>query len=91
MKLLFSPTFLRASKRQFKEDLKLAESVNAILRILETDMFHPMLKTHKLRGSQEGRWSCTVAYDMRIVFKVVKIVDAEAILLLKIGRHNDVY
>ncbi len=45
--LLFSPTFLRASKRQFKKDLKLAESVNAILRILETDMFHPALKTHK--------------------------------------------
>lgn len=54
-------------------------------------MFHPTLKTHKLKGKLEGRWACSIAYDSRIVFKIVQFENAEAILLLTIGTHDEVY
>lgn len=91
MKLLFSPTFVRASKRLLKKDLKLAESVSKALKLLESDPYHPTLKTHKLKGNLEGRWACSVAYDLRIVFRIVPFEETDAILLLQIGTHDEVY
>lgn len=91
MKLLFSPTFLRNSKRLFKRNLKLAEKVSTTLSLLEVDINNPTLKTHKLQGKYEGLWACSVEYDMRIVFKVVQNDGEDALLLLKIGKHDDVY
>lgn len=91
MKLLFSPTFIRTSKRLLKKDVKLAESIGKTLKLLEADVFHPALKTHKLKGKLEGRWACSVAYDLRVVFRFVQFEDTEAILLLTIGTHDEVY
>ncbi|MGI9035515.1 MAG: type II toxin-antitoxin system RelE/ParE family toxin [Pyrinomonadaceae bacterium] len=91
MKLLFSPTFVRASKRLFKKNVKFRGLVGETLKLLETDIFHPVLRTHKLKGKLEENWACSVAYDLRIVFKIVRFENAEAILLLTIGTHDEVY
>ncbi|MCW5959405.1 MAG: type II toxin-antitoxin system mRNA interferase toxin, RelE/StbE family [Pyrinomonadaceae bacterium] len=91
MKLLFSPNFTRASKRLLKKSPKLSRSLQETLKTLESNIFHPILKTHKLEGKLEGHWACSINYDLRIVFKVVQIENAEAILLLTIGTHDEVY
>lgn len=91
MKLLFSTTFERKIKRLLKKDAGLKADVGKVLKLLETDVFHPALKTHKLKGKLEGRWACTIAYDLRIVFKIVQFENAEAILLLTVGTHDEVY
>lgn len=91
MKLFFSPTFTRASKRLLKKAPNLTDSVGKALKLLQGDIFHPTLKTHKLKGKLEGRWACSVAYDLRIVFRVVQSENAEALLLLTIGTHDEVY
>ncbi len=71
MKLLFSSTFSRAVKRLLKKDLRLTGSIEETLNLLEKDVFHPQLKTHKLKGKLEGRWACSAAHDLRIIFKIV--------------------
>jgi addiction module RelE/StbE family toxin len=91
VKLLFSPNFTRASKRLLKKNSKLSQVLQETLKTLEIDMFHPTLKTHRLKGRLEGRWACSVAYDLRILFKVVQLEDTETILLLTIGTHDEVY
>ena len=91
MKLLFSPTFEQRVKRLLKKDSSIQASVGKTLKLLEMDVFHPSLKTHKLKGKLEGRWACTIAYDLRIVFKIVQFENAKAILLLTIGTHDEVY
>lgn len=91
MKLLFSPTFMRASKRLFKRNPNLIQIVEGILKILEYDLFSPNLKTHKLKGRFEGYWSCSVARNIGIVFKIVKDGNEEAVLLQTIGTHDEVY
>ena len=91
MKLIFSPTFTRATKRLLKKNAHLGILVQATLKIMETDLFSPNLRTHKLKGKFEGYWSCSVTYDLRIVFKIVRYENEEAILLQTIGTHDEVY
>ncbi|MEH1867519.1 MAG: type II toxin-antitoxin system YafQ family toxin [Nostoc sp.] len=64
-----------------------------VLRLLADDPFTPSLKSHKLTGNLAGLWSCSVAYDCRIIFnfsedeKLLEMV----ILLIDIDSHDEVY
>ncbi len=91
MKLIASKSFVRDTKRHLKKDLHIAESLKMILSLLESDIFHPQLKTHKLKGKLKNCWACSVEYDLRIVFEVVKYNSEEVILLQTIGTHDEVY
>jgi mRNA-degrading endonuclease YafQ of YafQ-DinJ toxin-antitoxin module len=51
------------------------------------------LKSHKLRGKLSGLWACYVEYDCRIVFAFDEMPghDCELIVLIDIGKHDEVY
>ena len=66
-------------------------TVEATLEQLAADASHPSLRTHKLRGSLAGCWACSGGYDLRIVFEFVTHEGSEAILLLSLGTHDQVY
>jgi mRNA-degrading endonuclease YafQ of YafQ-DinJ toxin-antitoxin module len=68
-----------------------ADAVEAALTILSESAFDPRLKTHKLKGSLDGVWACSAGYDVRILFEFVQHEGAEAILLLTVGSHDEVY
>ncbi|MBU2444937.1 MAG: hypothetical protein KJ666_05115 [Bacteroidetes bacterium] len=55
--------------------------------------FNPKLKSHKLKGALEGSWACSVDYNLRIVFDIVKNqqTNQDEILLIDIGTHEEVY
>jgi mRNA-degrading endonuclease YafQ of YafQ-DinJ toxin-antitoxin module len=44
-----------------------------------------------LRGPLEGHSACSAGYDLRIVFEYTQHEGAEAILLLALGTHDQVY
>lgn len=91
MKLILSPAFVRAAKKLLRRNPELTSSVRETLKLLEEDMSHPRLKSHKLKGELEGAWACKVVYDVRIIFREV-VEDGESALLLRtIGSHDDVY
>jgi len=48
------------------------------------------LHTHKLKGELSGVWACTVDYDNRILFELVKNSEEEEIFLLTLGSHDEV-
>jgi addiction module RelE/StbE family toxin len=91
LKLFPSPSFVRAVKKITKRNPQIAEDIKQTLVLLESDAFHPGLKTHKLKGVLEGSWACSVAYDLRIVFNIVQFENEDAILLQTIGTHDEVY
>lgn len=49
--------------------------------------------TPKLTGDLSGIWSCSIDYDYRILFEFVTDPEdeEEAILLLQMGSHDEVY
>ena len=76
-----------------KKNPELRERIINVLYLLANDPFTPSLKTHKLTGSLENLWSCSVAYDCRIIFTFSEDEDLEEsfIVLLNLGSHDEVY
>ena len=77
--------------RYLKRQPNAIGEVEATLLLLSEDAFDPRLKIHKLTGDLEGVWACVAGYDLRILFEFVHHEGAEAILLLTIGTHDEVY
>lgn len=78
-------------KRLVKKQPQLEDQLEEIFLRLAEDVFQPTLKSHKLQGDLAGMWSCSAAYDLRIVFSIVQCDKGEAILLRTIGTHDEVY
>lgn len=89
--LLRSSPFVRVAKRLLKKHPEMADALRETLGILAEDAFDPRLKTHKLKGALAGSWACSVGYDVRIIFDFVEHEGAEAILLIPIKTHGNVY
>ena len=89
--LLRATAFIRALRRFLKRRPQLAAEVEATLQMLSEDAFDPRLKTHKLSGDLEGVWACSAGHNLRILFEFVEHEGAEAILLLTVGTHDEVY
>jgi addiction module RelE/StbE family toxin len=89
--LLRSSSFVRAAQRLLKKQPSAASALSQALQLLAEDAFHPKLKTHKLKGRLQGSWASSVGYDLRIVFDLVQYEGSEAVLLLTVGTHEEVY
>lgn len=83
--------FVRAAKRYVKKNPLSANDVEAALAALEQDAHSPRLKTHKLKGTLDGFWACSAGFDLRIVFEFTQFEGKEAIVLLTVGTHDEVY
>lgn len=46
---------------------------------------HKLLKVHKLKGELKDKWSFSINYKYRIVFKYISKIE---VLLLSIGDHS---
>jgi len=91
--LIWSNTFTKAYKRMIRKHPRLSQNLEETLGLLVRDPFALQLKTHKLKGKLSGSWACSVGYDFRIVFDFVKYgkQKEDAIFLIEIGTHDEVY
>jgi len=89
--LIQSPAFVRAARRFIKRHPEAAEAVRETLVLLAEDAFAPRLRTHKLKGDLAGCWASSAGHDLRIVFEFVQEGGHDAILLLSVGTHDEVY
>jgi mRNA interferase YafQ len=89
--LIPSRRFIKALRRLLKKQPKAAPNVEGALLALSEDAFSPQLKTHKLSGDLAGVWACSAGFDLRILFELVDRDGAQAILLLTVGTHDEVY
>ncbi len=86
LKIAYTPAFIRQVKTLPDA---LFDEVEEKIELLKDEKNHKALKVHKLKGRLKGRYSFSVNYQIRIVFKYNPRDKQEAILLA-IGDH-DVY
>jgi len=86
--LIWGSSFKRAYKKSIKSKPDLREKLVKALELFVNEPFHPALKTHKLSGKLKGLWAFVVEYDCRVVFK---FTDDGEVLLIDIGKHDEVY
>ena len=89
--LLRSPAVARDLRTWLKSRPDASAHIEAALEQLSADAAHSALRTHTLRGPLAGCWACSVGYDLRVVFEFAQHEGAEAILLLALGTHDQVY
>ena len=80
-----------------KAFLKLQEKwQNKFIKLLELfleDEFHPLLKTHELKGDRKGEWSFSVTNDIRAIYRK-EIANGRTTIIftfIDIGSHSKVY
>lgn len=78
-------------KRLGKKDRRAFAAIRDTLVMLQDDAFDERLGSHKLKGDLDGLRACNAGYDLRIVFDIIKHNDAEIILLVSVGTHDEVY
>ncbi len=83
--LIFGDEFLSSVK---KLDGKLKRRVNASLKLLEENPFHPKLHTKPLQGRLVGFYSSRVGRGYRIVFRFSQ---NNTIILLKAAPRGEIY
>ncbi|NEO13214.1 MULTISPECIES: type II toxin-antitoxin system mRNA interferase toxin, RelE/StbE family [unclassified Moorena] len=93
MKIAWTPQSLRGFKRIIRKRPYFRPLIEKTLRQLAEDPFHPSLHTHKLKGDLSNIWSCSIDYSYRILFEFIENSEdqEEAILLLNLGTHDEVY
>ena len=91
--LVLTAKFRRAYRKFVGRDKRLQKAVDNTLVAMSEDLFAPYLGVHKLSGELYGLWACSCGYDCRIVFalELNPKTNAEVILLLDLGTHDDVY
>jgi len=92
-RLFVGASFTRALKRIARRRPDLRDPIEDALCRLSIDPFDSSLRTHKLKGQFKGTFACSVEYHTRILFELVPDPDHgdDAILLIDIGSHEDVY
>ncbi|WP_204102621.1 MULTISPECIES: type II toxin-antitoxin system RelE/ParE family toxin [Spirulina sp. CCY15215] len=93
MKVGWSAKSLRSFKRLIRKNPQLRLAIEETLRQLAEDPFHPSLRTHKLKGDFAESWSCSIDYSYRIIFEFVRDIEneEEAVVLLNMGTHDEIY
>ncbi len=82
--VIYLPSFIRQYE---KLDKALQDEVDDKIDLFINGFNNQSLKTHKLHGRLKDRWSFSVNYKVRIVFKYVSKKEAA---FLAIGDH-DIY
>ena len=86
--LIWDEGFKRKYKKLIHRNSQIKEDFNFIMQLFVENPHNQILKTHKLLGNLKGCWSSSINYEYRIVFEKI---DANNILLIDIGSHDEVY
>jgi mRNA-degrading endonuclease YafQ of YafQ-DinJ toxin-antitoxin module len=88
--LVWSKTFVRTFKYVVNKNPEFRFQLEEILEQIVEDPFQQSLGSHKLKDDLLGRWSCSINYNTRILFKFVvnPELGEEEILLLTLDYRE---
>jgi mRNA-degrading endonuclease YafQ of YafQ-DinJ toxin-antitoxin module len=87
--LVWTDTFARTARKFLRRHPDMVGLFEDVLRQLETDPHAPRLRLHRLKGQHRDKHAVSLTYSYRIV--LILRVQADAIVLLDVGSHDDVY
>ena len=87
--LVFPESYVRRARKFLKKHPEIHGQYRKTLQLLELNPYHPSLRLHSLEGRMRGLSSVTINISHRIVIEL--IIEADEILLVNIGKHDQVY
>lgn len=87
--LVFTSAYLRRAKKFLKRHPNLFRQYQRTLELLELNPSHPSLRLHALQGRLAGFHAVSVNLAYRVTIEFM--VDGNRILLINVGKHEEVY
>lgn len=78
----------KKAEKQFYKILNLREDIHEKLERLKIDPRRE-LNAHKLKGRLEGKYSCYLGWDIRLVYEIDD--ESNEIIVVAAGSHKEVY
>jgi len=75
----------KKTEKQFYEILNSRKSITEKLEKLKEDP-RKYLDAHKLKGKLEGKWSCSLGYDIRMIYEIDD--ENDEIVIVAVGSHK---
>ena len=88
-KLVFPESYIRRARKFLKKHPEIHSQYRKTLELLELDPYHPSLRLRSLKGNLSGLSSVSINISYRIVLEL--IIDGNEIVLINIGKHEQVY
>jgi addiction module RelE/StbE family toxin len=88
MQIAYESSFKRDYRKWIKNNPSKEKLLEKIIDLFILDPFHPLLKTHKLKGKLKECYAFTIEYDLRIVFY---FEDESHAIFIALGTHDQVY
>ncbi|MDH3903485.1 MAG: hypothetical protein OEU84_11150 [Xanthomonadales bacterium] len=88
-KLVFPDSYIRRATKFLKKLPEIHGQYRKTLELLEFDPYHPCLRLHSLQGNLSGLSSVSINISYRIVLEL--IIEGNEILLINIGKHEQLY
>ncbi|OGC57111.1 hypothetical protein A3H26_02625 [candidate division WWE3 bacterium RIFCSPLOWO2_12_FULL_36_10] len=70
------------------KDRKLVSRIEKQISLFELNSKHPSLRTHKLSGNLNNRWSISISKGLRMVYIMI---DKNIAYFVDLGTHDEVY
>ena len=86
--LLYSKKFQKHYKQRILPDNSLVRHYQIRISYFINNPSHPLLRNHRLKGTQKDYCAFSVTGDTRIIYRRI---DDQTVELLDIGTHNQVY
>jgi len=83
-KLVFNTTS-RFDRSFEKLPSNIKKAFKAKIEIIKLDLFHPTLKTHRLKGNKKDYYAFSITYSYRVVFA---LESEKEVTLIDIGDHS---
>ena len=75
----------RKAEKQFYDFLRTSQNISAKLSKLQGNP-RGELNAHKLKGKLDGKWSCSLGYDIRMIYEIDD--DSKEIIVVAVGSHK---
>jgi len=88
-KLIYPESYIGRARNFLKKHPGIHSQYRKTLELLELNPYHPSLRLHSLQGRMSGLSSVSINISYRIVIEF--IIEGDEILLVNIGKHDQVY
>jgi mRNA-degrading endonuclease YafQ of YafQ-DinJ toxin-antitoxin module len=88
-KLIYPESYIRRARKFLKRHPELQNQYRKTLELLEVDPTHSSLRLHRLKGKLSDLHSVSINLRYRITLEF--LIEGEAILLVNVGKHEQVY
>jgi mRNA interferase YafQ len=91
-RIVASKRFEKSYRKHIKKYPNTESYIRESIKMLSLGNYSEQLSVHKLSGNLKGLYAFSCGYDCRIIFSYEELDSGEEIILLvEIGKHDEVY